>query len=586
MNILASASKSRVILNWILAAIFRVTRYTFSSAGLPARGSMSFTKLFVICLVCAALALVAFIAISAPVRADDNTTVQSPSIEVMPSDGPVGTLIFVRILNFAPNKSVLVTFGTGTVISAGTIIADKETTDGVGYVVASFTLDYYAAGKYTIMADDGINQRVGYFTVTPKVTLDQSSGCVGDNVNVSGNGFATKKPISVFLDDVKVASGDVDELGKFSDIMFIIPPSARGDHTVKVQDSEGNNAVVVYNVRQKMDISPTSAGVGAGVTINGTGFQSNNDVTLYFEDEEVTVVPAGVDGSFQATITVPACTDGVHKIKANDGINRLYGDITVFSTMTVKPDNGYIGMPVGLQGSGFRAAFPMTVSYDNINMDASSVNANGSFTFNFKIPKSHAGPHTVTATDGINVQKVTFTVESTPPLAPTLISPADSARVIKDIHFEWNAVTDPSGVSYALEIAADAKFVKVLLAESDLTSNTYDLPEEKQLLPRQNTPYYWRVKAVDGAGNESAFSPIGSFYTGQTISTIFAYMPGWAEYALMGLGLALLAFMFFWIGRTVRKFGAVKEPDADPDAWANAEEDWRYNTGQNEWTQR
>jgi hypothetical protein len=585
MNILASASKSRVMLNRILAAIFRVTRHTFSSARLPARGSMSFAKLFLTGLVCAALAPVAFLAVSVSVRADD-TPVLSPRIEVMPSDGPVGTLIFVRIFDFAPNKSVLVTFGTGTVISAGTIIADKETTDGVGYAVASFTLDYFAATKYTITADDGINKKLGYFTVTPKVTLDQSSGCVGDNIIVSGNGFATKKPISVFLDDVKVASGDADEKGKFDNIVFILPSSARGDHPIKVQDSEGNNAVVVYNVRQQMDISPAAVGVGAGVTINGTGFQSNNDVTIYFEDKEVTVVPAGADGSFQATITVPACSDGAHKIKANDGINHAYSEITVFSTMTVKPDNGYIGMPVGLQGSGFRAGFPMTVSYDNIKMDAPSVNANGSFTFNFKIPRSHSGPHTVTATDGVNVQKVTFTVESTPPLAPTLISPTDSARVIKDIHFEWNAVTDPSGVGYTLEIAADAKFTKVLLAESNLTSCSYDLPAEKQLLPRQNTPYYWRVKAVDGAENESAFSAIGSFYTGQTISTIFAYMPSWAEYALIGLGLALLAFMFFWIGRTVRKFGAMKEPEADPDAWANAEEDGGYNTGQNEWLQR
>jgi len=510
-------------------------------------------------------------------------------VEIMPGEGPVGTTVFVRITRFEANKQAIVTFGTGTAIGSGTIVVDTQTTDDAGYAVASFDVDAYAAGRYTIGVDDGTNTVIGYFIITPQITLSGDSGYVGDDVLIDGNGFAPDKPINVYFDDTKVTVDDADDEGKFNDVRFTVPPSARGDHEIKVQDSEGNNVTAVYNVRNNIDISPTEGAPGMEVAVSGTGFESTGEVSICFDDVEVCVIPAETDGSFTANFKVPESGDGTHKIKADDDINRMYGNFVVLSTLAVSPDNGHIGMPVGVQGSGFRPGFPMTVSYDNVKMDASSVKSDGSFTFKFKIPKSKSGSHTITATDGVNVQKVTFAVESTPPLVPALTAPGDSARVIKDIHFEWGAVTDPSGVTYLLQIAADAQFSKLLLSESDLATNSYDVPAEKKLLPRQNKPYYWRVKAIDAADNESGWSGVGTFFTGYTVGTFVDYMPKWAEYGMVVLGLALLAFMCFWIGRTVKRSMVPSDTGPEYDALPDSESEWTYdtyNTEQGDWMQR
>jgi len=477
--------------------------------------------------------------------------------------------------------------GSTTTITPGTAIVAKETTDSTGYAVASFIVDTFAGGRYAVIVDDGTNRGIAYFKVLPKITLAEATGFVGDTVTVSGNGFAATKPVSVFLDDTKVGTGDADDKGKFNEIKFILPATVKGDHKIKVVDSEANNATITYSVKQKMTVSPTSTTVGAELTINGTGFQAK-DITIYFDDKDVTAVRADVDGNLVAKIKVPPCADGFHKIQADDGLNRSYADITVTSVITINPNNGHINIPVAIQGSGFRSGFPLTVNYDNTKMDAALVSDQGTFTFNFKVPKSRSGAHSITVTDGVNTQKATFTVEATAPLAPTLNLPADLSRVTEGIHYEWSSVSDPSGVNYVLEIAEDAKFSKIIASTANLLQCSFDLPDDDKLIPSQKTPYYWRVKAIDGASNEGPWSSVGSFYRGYTLETVVTNMPAWTKFALIGLGVALVAFLFFWLGRILRRAGRVDD-ETETELMSPAtgsDAIWGYNADSNEWTQQ
>jgi len=104
----------------------------------------------------------------------------------------------------------------------------------------------------------------------------------------------------------------------------------------------------------------------------------------------------------------------------------------------------------------------------------------------------------------LNIQ---YTV-NTPPNAPTLNSPADSARFnpSASVSFSW-AFNDPdagdSQSAYQLQIAYDSGFTNIFLdtgkVSSSSTSTTRTLPSDVGV-------YYWRVKTWDSQDAEGAWS--------------------------------------------------------------------------------
>jgi hypothetical protein len=114
----------------------------------------------------------------------------------------------------------------------------------------------------------------------------------------------------------------------------------------------------------------------------------------------------------------------------------------------------------------------------------------------------------VTVTDPTaSVFSKTLSVESTPPPTPRLISPeagSEFGSIGKTtVDFEWFEVDDPSGVYYVLEISPSANFAGVVIHKSGLTTPRYTLTDKEALA---NGDYYWRVKAVDNAENESEWT--------------------------------------------------------------------------------
>jgi PGF-pre-PGF domain-containing protein len=90
-----------------------------------------------------------------------------------------------------------------------------------------------------------------------------------------------------------------------------------------------------------------------------------------------------------------------------------------------------------------------------------------------------------------------FTVDTQAPSAPTLVSPTDGTTTDDTTPtFDWSDVTDPSGVTYTLEIIGR-------LTKTGLTTSTYTLTSGEAL---SDGDYSWRVRAIDNAGNGSDWS--------------------------------------------------------------------------------
>ncbi len=107
-------------------------------------------------------------------------------------------------------------------------------------------------------------------------------------------------------------------------------------------------------------------------------------------------------------------------------------------------------------------------------------------------------------TSGGEFISATYTVilpDTTPPDVPQLLSP-DNAALTNDNTpaLDWTDVADPSGVYYVLLADTDPSFASPDIDETIVTSG---------YVPATALPdgtYYWKVKAVDEAGNSSAYT--------------------------------------------------------------------------------
>jgi hypothetical protein len=207
-------------------------------------------------------------------------------------------------------------------------------------------------------------------------------------------------------------------------------------------------------------------------------------------------------------------------------------------------------MELAIYGTGFTAETPVTINYDeSLTVATANTGTQGNFHTTFLIPPSGAGSHTVTVSDGINTSTTTFIMEAEAPPVPVPLLPEVAATVEAETYFDWEDVTDPSGITYTLQIGTDANFTTIVLEKTGLDQSEYNLGEEEGLeLTGTNYPYYWRVRAIDNASNEGKWTIPLLFYVGLPPKMT----PGWTLYFWIGLGALSVAVFGFWMLRRTR----------------------------------
>jgi len=100
-----------------------------------------------------------------------------------------------------------------------------------------------------------------------------------------------------------------------------------------------------------------------------------------------------------------------------------------------------------------------------------------------------------------------------------------------------------------LQVAIDKGFDDMVIEKQGLAESQYTMSQtEDEMLEstKKAANYWWRVKAVDGAGNESSWTSVRSFNIG-----FVAGMADWLKYLLMGLGVLVLLSIVFFMGRRI-----------------------------------
>ena len=387
------------------------------------------------------------------------------------------------------------------------------------------------------------------------LTLSISSGTPGMIINVGGTGFGSNESeIDITYDgEVLVRGISADVLGAF-DRSFKIPHSTSGAHVIDVDRSglsgNGNDSTEIgFQIQPGITLEYTEGPPGNQIQIFGSGFSTNEPkISLVFDNTPVASgITAGPLGSFQESFDIPPSGAGAHSIQAKSPFSGATGTpeeiFTVLPSLVLSETKGNVGLKVMVTGEGFEPNSAVTLTYDELEQATvtEDVNKSGSFRLEFQIPESRQGDHVIRLDDLENKQQITFTVEDTAPPPPSLREPSDGGSGGFLGGFRpatiWSPVDDPSGVRYTLQIAADRDFDEIILEKEGLENPRYTLSEEEKL-PRGD--YFWRVKAVDQASNESGWSNSHAIKSG--------LMPIWLLAMLVALGLVATgggAYAFF-----------------------------------------
>ncbi len=410
----------------------------------------------------------------------------------------------------------------------------EDVHNGIYYIYAV----YYRSYKIVAVTE--------FIVLNGEISLDIAEDVGGTEVEISGIGLRPDQAITIEYDGnaIPISGGDsqTDENGDFT-CNVIIPESPAGSHVITAVDESGNTPEAEFTVTPMITINPTEQLTGGEVQVSGTGFAARGDITITLDGEKVTTTPLSLSadhyGSFEGSFLVPASGGlGDRTVEASDHNNNeaqvqlaIRGGIMVSPTTSLTSP-GYAGMELVINGAGFSIGSTVTLTYSNNGEDiliATVTADNGAFRVEFIVPPSAAGSHVITADDGTSQATATFIMESQAPPTPTPLTPEVAGTTGARAYFDWIDVSDDSGISYTLQIAVDPDFNAILLNKEGLDSSTYTLTEEEKLESAQeDAPYYWRVKAVDGALNESGWTHPQLFYIGFSWSSL----PVWALYVL------------------------------------------------------
>jgi hypothetical protein len=430
--------------------------------------------------------------------------------------GNVGDTLLVSGGGFRANVTVNIYFNNINVNNSSTDI------DGILYPV-SITVPAMHNGSYGVYATDGVITAPNVvFIINPNVVTNVTQGNVGDQVRIDGTGFNNSSGITVYWDNqvINAASIFSNSVGSFS-TTFTVPATTGGSHTIRARDNSLGTDIVAFVVNPNITINPNVGTAGSIITITGNGFRASTSIALRYNAITLSTQPTTIftdsSGSFSGSFTVPEVLAGSYTIIASDG---TYTKSTIFiiaSNIILNPSTGNVGTVILVNGSGFTPRGKVTLYYDdNVLMTVNSDSV-GAFSVNFAAPISIFGQHTIKATDlssSAIIATATYTMESTPPLTPSLLAPEYGTQTILQPLFSWSGVTDPSGVTYELQIAWDTGFAKLVMYKQGLISTQYQITESDQLeLTKKSAPYYWRVRAIDGASNASGWTNPGTFYT-------------------------------------------------------------------------
>jgi hypothetical protein len=443
----------------------------------------------------------------------------APEISLSLNEGRVGDQIFVNGRGFAS--------GTVSVQLDGTTFVNISVSTSGTFSNLPVNVPAGYRGGHLITGKDNINVSSGIsFNIIQKINVSSTTGTTGEQITIQGEGFARESTIVVDFDGNEVKANIVsDPAGSFSYI-FEIPEAPAGKHTIHVKDKAGNEDALRITVTERLIITPDSGPSGTVIEVTGTGFGPQAPVTITFDGSKITNgITTSVNGSFYTSFKVPVSLPGIHIIEASAENYIASSKFAVELAASISQNTsvnqpGYVGMTLIISGSGFTPDSMINVTQNSLEKSITTARSNseGGFNIEFVVPPTTSGLHKLVVSDGANKREFDLFIEQEAPPTPMLFSPEANKKASTPVFFDWQDVSDNSGVQYAIQIATDGFFTDIVLEEKNLTVSELRIAKNALQSVTKEHPYYWRVKAIDKASNEGAWSEPKAFIVGFVVT--------------------------------------------------------------------
>ena len=231
---------------------------------------------------------------------------------VAPSTVKVGDAIQVRVGDFTPGTRAIFRFN-GTYIGGDTI-------DDAGRGHRNYTIPNMVQGTYKVTVSNGQKTVSRNVTVQSTISIDRTSGPVGETVNVTLRGFSAGETVDVRLGTRLVIDNLVVSGSGFGTSSFIVPAMPGGWQALKATGNDGNTATVSFKVAASAWVRTGTPAPGAVVYISYRGFKASEVVTYVYDTQAGPVIntpteTASSTGSGDDSVTIPAdSTEGAHYV--------------------------------------------------------------------------------------------------------------------------------------------------------------------------------------------------------------------------------------------------------------------------------
>jgi len=344
-----------------------------------------------------------------------------------PSEGVAGTRIGVGGAGFAASESITATLNAGLATIA-TVSGGSDMSGTVGGAATPLTLTVPATltrGAYTVVLTGAAGERAtaAFSVVAPTLSLNHDGAQAGDQVTVSGDGYAPGETVVALLDGAPLlqygltapyGSAPVDGAGRLN-ASFILPSGlAPGPHALSVLGASSTHELSAGLRVLALGVTPSIARAGGPLTASAAGFLPGETVTLYYDGDNAsgqaigsaTVPATSPDGSVTLRATIPSdAVAGRYQVYAYGATSHSLAStlVSVMGGLTITPAaNVAPGDSVRLRAAGFGNE-GVTIYVDGVNsgrVDSYSqgVDANGTLDTPFTVPANTApGAHTIMA---------------------------------------------------------------------------------------------------------------------------------------------------------------------------------------------
>jgi hypothetical protein len=263
-----------------------------------------------------------------------------PGLTIDPEEGPVGTNVTVKGRGFAKNEvniELMYYLNDRSETVERHIIANAT-----GSWETSFPIPSSTRGEHKLDAEGAVSRLYevedATFTVMPELSIDKSSGSVGESITMTGSRFeANEKGIQILFDGQAVVTDIQDDAHGDWEEDFEVPEMPTGEYSVTAEGEWTKKEDIIalsFEIEPDIVLSPAEKYVGMNLTITGHGFAANEDADIMYNGSQKATAETNDKGSFEASFVVPESQYGQRQVIARDAAGN---NATAILTMESDP---------------------------------------------------------------------------------------------------------------------------------------------------------------------------------------------------------------------------------------------------------